>query len=146
MKRVIFILGLAGLFLCGNAQKVYTDSIDFAAITAADTVVFPSLGRWTGGQQISIEFDYTALDTSGAVIILGFSNTGYTFNPLDSVVCDTATLTVNGNHSTVSNVATAQATTIFVSGDTRTMCKYPAIKFKKYGVTSGKVYYYIMKL
>lgn len=145
MKRIFFLLGLV-LSLTVSGQRVYTDSIDFALIVASDTVIYPNLGRWGAMQDISIEFDYTDLDTSTAVILIGFSNTGRTFNVLDSVICDTATQSVNGHHSTVTGVATAQATTFFTAVEgLRTKCKYPCIKFKKNSVTSGKIYYYIMK-
>ena len=152
MKRLIFLLGLV-VCVAANAQKVYTDSIDFALIVGTDTVIYPDLGKMRAGTLLSVELDYTTLDSNTAYVAPGFSIKGNSFNfagtlfgaTADSIQLDTDDARiVKGSHSDATAIATAQSTLQLVAD--RNYGKYFGLWFKKGDVTSGKVYYYIQKL
>lgn len=154
MKKLLFVF-LAMIPLMGFGQKVYTDSLDVAEISGSDTVVFFSLGRLQAGNTLSVEIDYTAIDTNDAYIAVGFSNTGNTFNyatslygaSADSVQLDTDDAKiVNGVHSAATAVATAQSTIMFVGNGRDATGKFFGIKLIKGSATTGVLYFYTMKL
>jgi hypothetical protein len=154
MKRIFFILGLfVSLYLSG--QQVYVDSLDYSLLVGTDTVLFPDIGRVRAGSVISVEIVYTTLNAATSYVAPGFSNKGNTFNKCgtlfgastDSILLNTANAKIvkGYSHMTgISGVATAQSSLMFV-GD-KSLGKWFGLWFKKGTVTSGKVYYYILKL
>lgn len=151
---LLFLVLIIGLAV--NAQKVYVDSIDFAAITGADTIIYPDLGRVTLGALLSVELEFTTLNNDDAYFAPGWTNKGNTFNmagtvfgmTADSVQMDTAVQKriVNGyvSGSGYSYVSTGQ-NTMLICGE-KSLGKYFGMYFRKGSVTAGKVYYYITKL
>ena len=152
MKKLFVILGLLipAIFY---GQRVYTDSIDVSLLVANDTTVFPELNRINAGGIYSIEIVFTTFNDDDAYFAVGYSNIGNTFNfasklfgaSTDSVVLSTATgRIVNGAHSSVEAIATKQSTKLFTGEIVG--CKFPGLYLNKGSVTSGKLYYYILKL
>lgn len=151
MKKLFIFLGLF-VTIGINAQKVIVDSIDFAGITASDTVFFPNIPRGYAGEMLSVEVDYTSLNGDSAYIKIGGSNRGNSFNNAtnlfgssDSLRLDTGLAEItNGSAIGIPAIATAQSTIMFV--DDRNYWKHLGFKLIKGDATTGKVYFYIIKL
>ena len=115
---------------------------------ATDTVLFFDLSKISAGGQFSFEIEYSTLNNVNAVLWIGASNYGNTFQPfadVDSIVLDTLdAVAINGSYvgpgTDIAKRATSPASYMWYLG-TDFPFTYFAIRVKPNSVSAGKIYW-----
>lgn len=117
------------------------DSISVYDIVGTDSVYY--ITQLPFNSRLSIEIEYNSLDTSDGQFFLGVSNSGNTFNKLDSVTMDTAYgVTINADFPGEGRTGEAVSQLWYYDW---VMGSYVAFKVKPNGVDTGYVEYWIRR-